>query len=172
MCRHRARRGTRTATCPRTPAWSRRLASPCCRENCPRYETRASTDIRLRYHVIYETRAFCQDRLGTNIGKPQKKMPFFAPQCTPCCCSAPTSLHPARPRPYSARQGREELGGVRGRLVLVAPHRRPSSPLSRWSGAKRHHFQPSPLAPKEHATFVEVLSLCLSRACLGKTMEF
>jgi hypothetical protein len=73
MCRHRARRGTRTATCPRTPAWSRRLASPCCRENCPRYETRASTAICLRYHVIYETRAFCQDRLGTNTGKALKK---------------------------------------------------------------------------------------------------
>ena len=30
-------------------------------------------------HLYIYKRSFCQDRLGTNIGKTQKKMPFFAP---------------------------------------------------------------------------------------------
>jgi hypothetical protein len=46
---------------------------------------------------IYKKRSFCQDRLGTNIGKTQKKMPFSAPMPPASAPSSPRPGHPGTP---------------------------------------------------------------------------
>ena len=170
MCRHRARRGTRTATCPRTPAWSRRLASPCCRENCPRYETRASTDICLRYHVIYKTRAFCQDRLGTNTGKALKK------ERSACVLQAP-------------RDPDFEWGCEKRHLFLRFPYVCPEPVLAKYSflyinGSKMPFFAgrrthligskwPTGYDARSSLVFLSAFPLMFGpRDCLGKSMGF
>jgi hypothetical protein len=58
----------------RTPDWQPRHTAPA---SMPR-QVPAKTGI-FEPFIIKTPRSFCQDRLGTNIGKTQKKMPFFAP---------------------------------------------------------------------------------------------
>jgi hypothetical protein len=62
---------------------------------------------------LYKNASFCQDRLGTNIGKTQKKMCRFSHLVCMCDASAPlvlcpsppiSTLHIVRAAPNSARK--------------------------------------------------------------------